>query len=150
MVKRRLTDNIFIFINTCCFVGYIPFAPGTFASLLAAVLIFLFPAVFGNIAFVILFVFFSVLCVNLHRYEGDDPGHIVIDEFAGMCVAMAGHRATLTGCAIGFILFRIFDILKPFPIKRIERLKKGYGVVGDDILAGIFANIILVFAGRFI
>ena len=63
---------------------------------------------------------------------------------------MAGHRATLISCTIGFILFRIFDILKPFPIKRIERLKKGYGVVGDDILAGIFANIILVFAGRFI
>lgn len=150
MVKRRLIDNILISINTCVFVGYVPFAPGTFASLFAVALIYLFPAVFTSILFAIPFVLFAVLCVNTHRYEGEDPGYIVIDEFAGMCIAMAGHRATLVNCAIGFVLFRVFDILKPYPIKRVERLKKGYGVVGDDVLAGIFANAILFLLGRFI
>ncbi len=150
MVKRRLIDNILIFINTCCFIGYIPFAPGTFASAFAAALIYLFPAVLGSIVFVVLFAIFAVLCVNVYRYEGEDPGYIVIDEFAGMCVAMAGHKVTLINCAVGFVLFRAFDILKPFPIKRVERLKKGYGVVGDDVLAGIFASAILFLLGRFI
>lgn len=150
MVKRRLIDGILNFINTCCFAGRIPFAPGSFASLLAAALIFLFPAVFTNILFTVLLVVFAVVCVNMHRYEGEDPGYIVIDEFAGMCVTMAGHRANLVDCAMGFVLFRVFDILKPFPIKRVERLKKGCGVVGDDVLAGIFASAILFLLGRFI
>ncbi len=67
-----------------------------------------------------------------------------------MCVAMAGHRATLVNVAVGFVLFRIFDILKPFPVGRMERLKGGWGVVGDDVVAGIFANILVLLWTRFI
>jgi len=150
MVKRRPIDTVLFFFNTCCFVGCIPGAPGTFASLFAAALIYLFPAVFGSAVFAVLFIFFAVATVTMERYEGEDPGHIVIDEFAGMCVAMAGHGATLLTVAIGFILFRIFDILKPFPIGRMERLKGGFGVVGDDVVAGIFANILLLLWTRLI
>lgn len=145
MVKRRLIDKVLSFFNTCCFVGWIPFAPGTFASLFAAALIYLFPAVFGSVIFAVACVIFAVATINGERYEGEDPGHIVIDEFAGMCVAMAGHKVTLVNVLIGFVLFRIFDILKPFPVNRMERLKGGYGVVGDDVVAGIFGNI-LIFA----
>lgn len=145
MVKRRFIDKVLSFFNTCCFVGWIPFAPGTFASIFAAALIYLFPAVLGSVIFAVACVIFAVATVTAERYEGEDPGHIVIDEFAGMCVAMAGHRATLVNVLIGLVLFRIFDILKPFPVNRMERLKGGYGVVGDDVVAGIFGNI-LVFA----
>jgi len=150
MVKRRPIDAALFFFNTCCFVGCIPGAPGTYASLLAAVLIWLFPAIFGDAVFAVILIVFAVATVTMERFEGEDPGRIVIDEFAGMCVAMAGHRATLLTVAIGFVLFRIFDILKPFPVGRMERLKGGWGIVGDDVVAGIFANILLLLWTRFI
>jgi phosphatidylglycerophosphatase A len=79
----------------------------------------------------------------LLKYDGKDPSYIVIDELAGMFVAMAGHKPTALNIISGFILFRIFDIIKPYPIRRVERLKGGYGVVADDVLAGIFANCLI-------
>jgi phosphatidylglycerophosphatase A len=86
----------------------------------------------------------------MERYEGEDPGYIVIDEFAGMCVSMAGHEATLINVIIGLVLFRIFDITKPFLIGRAERLPRGYGIMADDIIAGIFANILIFVWTRFV
>jgi phosphatidylglycerophosphatase A len=83
------------------------------------------------------------------KLDGGDPGYIVIDEMAGMFVTMAGHKATILNILIGFVLFRVFDIIKPYPIKKIEGLGKGYGIVADDILAGIFANLVLVVWGKF-
>lgn len=144
MVKRRPIDNVLSFFNTCFYTGYIPFAPGTFASILAAVLIYFFPVIFTSPYFAGLIIIFGTVSVNGERYEGKDPGHIVIDEFAGMCVAMAAHRASLTNVIIGFVLFRIFDIFKPFPIKRVERLPGGYGVMADDVLAGVFSSILIL------
>ena len=73
----------------------------------------------------------------------EDPGYIVIDELAGMFITMAGHKPTLIALVTGFFLFRIFDIIKPYPVYAVERLRKGYGIMADDILAGIYANIIL-------
>jgi phosphatidylglycerophosphatase A len=144
MVKRRPIDNVLSFFNTCFYTGYIPFAPGTWASVLAAILIYFFPAVLTSPYFAGACIVFGTACINGERYEGKDPGHIVIDEFAGMCVAMAGHKASLMNVAIGFVLFRIFDIVKPFPINRMERLPRGYGVMADDVLAGIFSNILVL------
>ncbi len=149
MVKRRPIDNALSFFNTCFFTGYIPFAPGTFASILAAVLIYFFPGIFTSIYFTGLCIIFGTATINGERYEGKDPGHIVIDEFAGMCVAMVGHKASLTNVIIGFALFRIFDILKPFPVKHVERLPGGYGVMADDVLAGVFSNILILAWTRF-
>ena len=104
----------------------------------------------ANIFFCAGLVLFSILCVNFFRYDGEDPGYIVIDELAGICVTMAGHSITLMNTIIGFVLFRIFDITKPFPIKQAERLKGGYGIVADDVIAGIFANVILIILGQFL
>jgi phosphatidylglycerophosphatase A len=61
---------------------------------------------------------------------------------------MMGHQATIWNLAKGFILFRAFDILKPYPIRKVERLPGGYGIMADDALAGIFSNILLFLAGR--
>ncbi len=150
MVKRRPIDSILSFFNTCLFTGYIPFAPGTFASVLAAILIYFFPVVFTNIYFAGLCVVFGTVTVSCERYEGKDPGHIVIDEFAGMCVALAGHKASLVNVILGFVFFRIFDIAKPFPVNRMERLPGGIGVMADDVLAGIFSNILILAWTRFL
>jgi phosphatidylglycerophosphatase A len=147
---QKALNSILACIVTCCYVGYLPYAPGTYASALGCILIYLFPSVFGNLFFCIGLVFFSVLCVNLFQYDGEDPSYIVIDELAGICITMAGHKITLMNTIIGFVLFRIFDIAKPFPIKQAERLKGGYGIVTDDVVAGIFASIILAVSGRFL
>jgi phosphatidylglycerophosphatase A len=134
-----------LFIATCGFVGYLPVAPGTYASILGCAVAYFFPfsSLSGNTLFLCGLIVCSVLCVNRLKYEGEDPPYIVIDEFAGMLVAMAGHKTTALNLLIGFILFRFFDIIKPYPIKHFERLKGGYGVVADDIVAGIFANLLL-------
>ncbi len=137
-------------ITTCCYLGYLPGAPGTYASVLGCLLIYFFPLIFSNIFFCIGLVLFSILVVNLYQYDGKDPGYIVIDELAGICVTMAGQKITLVVMAIGFVLFRFFDIVKPFPIKQAEGLKGGYGIVADDVVAGIFANVILIILGRFL
>ncbi len=137
-------DTLLRFIVTCGFIGYLPFAPGTYASVLGCILIYLFPVPFNSPLFIIALVVFSVLCINLMRLEEKDPGYIVIDELAGMCVAMAGHSIALVEIAVGFVFFRGFDILKPFPIRQAERLRRGYGIMADDVAAGIFANAALI------
>lgn len=141
--------RILLFFVTCGFIGYLPFAPGTFASLFGGILLYVFPfsSFLGNLIFVACVVVGSVILVNCYRSEVKDPGHIVIDELAGMCVTMAGHRPTILNILAGFVLFRIFDVVKPFPINRAEALAGGYGVVADDVIAGVFANLALVIVG---
>ena len=132
-------------VVTCGFVGYIPGAPGTYASILGCAILYILPvtSLFSSVALVFLVAVISVISVNNLMYDGDDPSYIVIDELAGMFVAMAGHKVTLLSLFIGFILFRFFDIMKPYPIRQLERLRGGYGVVADDVVAGIFANFLL-------
>jgi phosphatidylglycerophosphatase A len=147
---RKALNRVLACIVTCCYVGYLPGAPGTYASILGCVFIYFFPSIFSNFFFCAGLVLFSILCVNFFRYDGEDPGYIVIDELAGICVTLAGHSITLMTIIIGFVLFRIFDIVKPFPIKQSERLKGSYGIVADDVIAGVFANIILIILGQFL
>jgi len=141
----KLTNNSLLFIVTCGFIGYLPGAPGTYASILGCVIVYLFTfnSVFGNVVFVCCLAVCSVACINLLKYNGEDPSYIVIDELVGIFITMAGHKTNLLNIIIGFILFRFFDIIKPYPIRRVENFKGGYGIVADDVLAGIFANLFM-------
>ncbi len=132
-----------LFITTCCYIGYLPGAPGTYASIAACLIMYALPffSMSGSVGFACTLIVCSVLSVNALKYDGEDPSYIVIDELAGMFVALAGHGPTFVNLISGFLLFRFFDIIKPYPIRLTERLKGGYGVVADDVLAGIFANI---------
>jgi len=138
-------NKILLTIVTCGFVGYMPFAPGTWASALGCIFIYLFPfpSLIANISFICCLIIFSIICINLLTFTVEDPGYIVIDELAGMFITMAGHKPTLITLAAGFFLFRVFDIIKPYPVNAVERYRKGYGIMADDILAGIYANISL-------
>lgn len=137
---------------SACYTGYLPFMPGTFGSAFASVLVFLFPVFFRSLPAVIVLIVLltaaAVAAFDLAGLRGTDPGWVVVDEVIGSFVAVAGHRLSLLTVIGGFILFRIFDILKPFPVKHAERLPGGYGVVADDIVAGIYASIFL-FAGEY-
>ncbi len=75
-----------------------------------------------------------------------DPKPVVIDEIAGYLVAMWGHPATAANLAAAFFLFRLFDVAKPFPCRRLESLPGGWGIVLDDLMAGLYASAILYLA----
>ncbi len=134
---------------TCGYVGYLPFAPGTWASILGCALLFLFPGILNHPLVVLVITVAAILCINRMQLTDKDPGYIVIDELAGICVTMVGQNLGFSNLVKGFILFRIFDILKPFPVRRLEGLPKGYGIVADDLMAGIYANLALLLVGRF-
>lgn len=129
-------------------VGHIPFAPGTFGSILGLPLGFILAglALPLAIAGAGLFILGAVWIANDAEklLKQSDPGCIVIDEIAGMAVTLIGLPVNLKIALMGFILFRILDVVKPFPIRILDqRLKGGLGVVMDDVVAGIFANVLL-------
>ncbi len=146
-VPRR-AGRVALGFVTCGYVGYPPFAPGTWASILGCILLYLLPGILNHPALVALLAVAAILCINRMALLEKDPSYIVIDELAGMCVTMVGQGLGISNLLKGFILFRLFDILKPFPIRRLEGLPKGYGIVADDILAGIYANAALLLLGR--
>jgi len=137
-----------LFFSTGFYSGYIPFAPGTFGTLTALPLCYLLSfgsPVTGAVIIVAVIVLAVWLAGASEKLLGrKDPGCIVIDEIAGMLVTMAGLPFTFFTAAAGFVLFRILDILKPFPIRTLERkIPGGTGIVIDDVVAGIIANITL-------
>ena len=132
-------------IGTLFGIGYFPIAPGTVASLVAA-LIFLITPLSTNlwIIFCLLFFCVGIWAANLIESDmGKDPGIIVIDELVGQWIALLFLPKTWIITLSAFVLFRVFDIFKTFPARKIEKVKGGLGVMGDDIIAGIYANLII-------
>ena len=143
------------FLTTGLALGYAPVAPGTFGSAGAvgayALAVFALPApicVFGVMALVA--IFFSVVCVRLGAFTEKafgkkDPSQCTADEWAGQAVTMLALPIADGGmwitCLVGFGMFRLFDITKPPPIRQLEKLPQGWGVLVDDLAAGVYANI---------
>jgi phosphatidylglycerophosphatase A len=143
-----LKPKAVMFLATGAHVGRIPFASGTFGSLVGLPIVYLLSRTDWVVALILtaILVLFSVWIASLaeRQLNAKDPGCIVIDEIAGMCVTMLAIPLTLTTCLAGFFLFRIFDVIKPPPARLMEsRLPGGWGVVMDDVVAGIMANIVL-------
>ncbi len=76
--------------------------------------------------------------------ERPDPGHVVIDEVAGQWIALIYSRVNLSHLLAGFLFFRLFDIMKPWPARRLERLSAGWGIVLDDVAAGVYALLLML------
>jgi len=129
-------------------VGYSPRAPGTLGTLVAIPVYYFLSNVPSPLYEITLigFVFLSVwVSGNAEIFFGKkDDQRIVIDEIMGFLITMLWVPKTIRFVIIGFFLFRFFDILKPFPIRRLEKgFKGGFGVVLDDVVAGVYANIVL-------
>lgn len=128
--------------------GKMPFAPGTFGTLGAIPLVWAF-SLLGPVPYMIatfVFTVFAIFVAHFHEAAtGDhDASEVVIDEVAGLLVTMVWVPFSWPYVIIGFLLFRFFDILKPYPISYIDKkVGGGIGCVGDDLLAGILGNIIL-------
>jgi phosphatidylglycerophosphatase A len=144
---RRLV----IFVASGVYTGYAPIAPGTAGAALGMVLgCFVFAPLWERSpsAFVMLFaVLFISACFvagAAERVYGEhDSSHIVLDEILGMIATMFLNPVSWGWLGAGFVLFRIFDIIKPWPAHRFDRMEGGSGVMLDDLAAGIYANLVL-------
>ncbi|MBI5416917.1 phosphatidylglycerophosphatase A [Candidatus Poribacteria bacterium] len=147
--KRGFIQNSSIFLSTGFYAGYFPYIPGT-AGTLVGVIIYILLKNIGEIAYITgssFFILIGIITIHisLKHFEFVDPSEIVIDEIAGFLITMFMIPKQFYTVLIGFILFRIFDILKPVPINKLENLPDAWGVMMDDIGAGIYANILLQF-----
>lgn len=140
-------NRIATVLATAGYVGYVPVAPGTFGS--AAGLIIYAAVAAANSVVVEGLVIATVLVAGLwsadrvERARGKDPSVVVIDEVLGMLVTLAFLDVTIVGAVTGFFIFRALDVLKPFPAGRLEHLHGGAGIMLDDAMAGLYANVVL-------
>ena len=137
--------------------GYLPYAPGTAGSLVA---FFIVATCFHlnwpgngallslNSVLILLVVVFFVLgiyvCNQLEKEWGHDSHKIVVDEMVGLWISLLFIQINWINLFLALILFRLFDIFKPWPIRKAEKWPRGWGVMGDDVLAGVFTNIAIV------
>ncbi len=127
-------------------VGYAPVAPGTFGSAAGLLVWWLLPAspALQLITIIAIFVIGSWSGSVAERHFGrTDPGQIVIDEVMGMLITLFLNPVGWIGAIVAFFLFRIFDVIKPYPSNHLERLHGGVGVMADDAMAAIYANLVL-------
>jgi phosphatidylglycerophosphatase A len=135
-------------IATGCYSGYLPKAPGTWGSLVGLILFYLLhtlslPVYLAAVAG--LFVVGSFAAGEAEKIlDNRDPGVVVIDEIVGMLITMIAVPVTPLAMVLGFILFRVFDIAKPFPVNFFDqRFHGGLGIMLDDVVAGIYSLIVL-------
>ncbi|KPA19466.1 Phosphatidylglycerophosphatase A [Candidatus Magnetomorum sp. HK-1] len=142
---KKNKKSIILFLATGAFSGYISFAPGTWGTLVGLPICFVLSFLSWPIQLAIILLFMPIsawICGQGEIYLGKkDPGAIVIDEIAGIMITLAFIPFTLINVALGFVLFRFFDILKPYPISKAETFfQGGTGVLMDDVIAGLFAR----------
>jgi len=148
-VRQRISHRIVEAIATGLYLGKMKFAPGTWGTLLGIPLAWVFATQFSwpgyPIAIAVLFVV-SVVSAELHERftKTHDPGEIVIDEVLGFVVTMYALPLTWQSFLAAFLMFRFFDIVKPPPIRQLDRaIKGGFGTTLDDFVAGLAANLLL-------
>ena len=137
-----------VFIATAGYSGYFPIAPGTVGSAVGLVIYLLVwwtqSPVVETALIVAIFAAGTWAATHAERFFGGiDPGPVVIDEVLGMLVTLAFLPVGWTGALAGFFLFRIFDIIKPYPANRLEKFHGGFGIMADDAMAGMYANLSL-------
>ena len=143
----RFADRVALLIATALGAGYSPIAPGTAGSAVALVILWLVPfSQMGLIVFLLAVTFFGTWAATIVEASvgAKDPGVIVIDEVAGMTLSVLVLPLTVPVLLAGFVLFRVFDVTKPFPANRLQAVPGGVGVMIDDLIAGLYALLVLL------
>lgn len=145
-------------IATWFYAGYTPKAPGTAGSLAAVAIAFLLATTFGWNPREIALMGALLLPVGIwaagvveREAKTKDPQIVVVDEVVGQWIAFIGitPRVNWINTLAAFVLFRLFDMWKPWPVRRLEKLEGGWGIVLDDAMAGVYAALVLLVAGWF-
>jgi phosphatidylglycerophosphatase A len=142
MVFRRIG----VFVATGAYVGFAPVAPGTCGSIVGLAVFYAVRhrgSMSLEAAAVVLLVAVGVWsAAEAERHFGRvDPGPVVIDEVVGMLITLAFVPVNVAGAIVGFLVFRFLDVVKPWPARRLERLPGGWGIVFDDVMAGLYGNL---------
>ena len=137
-----------VFIATVGYCGYFPIAPGTVGSaagLVVYLLVWWAGSPILEVALIALtFAGGAWAATHAERFFGGiDPGPVVIDEVLGMLVTLAFIPVSWPAALAGFFIFRVFDVIKPYPADRLEKLHGGFGIMADDAMAGVYSNIVL-------
>ena len=138
-----------ILLATFGYVGHCPIAPGTAGSAAGLVLYaaLRYAGATPIVDLAVIALLFAVGCwagtVAERHYGRTDPGEAVLDEVIGMLMTLWLVPVTWKGALVGFLLFRAFDIVKPFPARQCERLRGGLGIMADDAVAGVYGNVAL-------
>ena len=150
MSDLTLSEKVHVFIATGFYSGYSKFAPGTVGTVAAIPF-----AIILNIYFPVLLNFLFIFCLSIYGFficwdverifKAKDPKQIVLDEWLGFFIAVFAQPVNFKIYSTAFIIFRIFDILKPFPVNYFDKnVGNGIGVVLDDVVAGLYTYIIIV------
>ncbi len=147
----RWPDRIACALASTLYSGYSPVAPGTVGALVAAVALW-YIRMDQTYALLAAVIVASVAGVwagrRVEKIWGSDPGRFNWDEVAGMMVSLLFLPHTAIVFIAAFIAFRFFDIVKPFPVNRLEALPHGWGIMADDLMAGLYANIVVQILAR--
>jgi phosphatidylglycerophosphatase A len=135
-----------LFIATCGYIGYVPVAPGTFGSAVGLALFALMRwsgSTAIELGVIVLLLGLGVWSGNVaeRHFRQVDPGPVVLDEVAGMLITLALIPVTVSGAIVGFLIFRLFDVIKPWPANRLEALPGGLGMMADDAMAAVYGNV---------
>lgn len=137
-----------VFIATCGYLGYVPVAPGTFGSAAGLLVWYLLRragtpgAELAAIALLFAVGVWSGTVTERH-FGAADPGPIVLDEVVGMLITLVFLPVNTAGAIVGFLVFRVLDVIKPWPSGRFEALPGGLGVMADDGMAGLYGNLVM-------
>lgn len=145
------------FLSTGFFAGKSPVAPGTVGTLVGLIPILIYWTKGGqyqllnqiSITVAVFLIGIWASTVVVESYKEKDPEYIVIDEVAGYMVAMIGFTPTWQHLLLAFVVFRFFDIVKPPPVRFFEKLPSGFGVMADDVVAGIYTWIVMFIAVKY-
>ena len=141
-------NRLGLFVATCGYLGYMPIAPGTFGSAAGLAVFFAVRStgsVAVEVAAIVLLFAIGIWSgtVAEHHFGGIDPGPVVLDEVVGMLITLFLLPVTLTGAVVGFLVFRVLDVVKPWPSARFEKLPGGLGVMADDGMAAVYGNLVM-------
>src|SRR5207249_4824803 len=153
-IAKTTNDWVAIVIATAGGAGFVPKAPGTAGSVVGVLIYLVIESLHIGAYYAHAIIFFFIIGIwassRVEHLWGHDAQRIVIDEVVGQMITfgMAAGRYSLSALyvVLGFGLFRLFDIVKPFPIRRLERFKGGFGVIMDDVGAGLYALVVLTLA----
>ena len=145
------------FIVTISYIGLFPFASGTFASIVTIIVWLLFikfnlAVYFALLSIFLLFISFHFIDIYISTNDDQDPKEVVIDEFVGQSIPLILIPSSdeIVIIFLIFIFFRFFDILKIYPVNLLEKIKGSKGIMFDDIMAGIYAAIVVAFISSYI
>jgi phosphatidylglycerophosphatase A len=137
-----------LFIATCGYIGYVPVAPGTFGSAVGLAVFALVRSADSQLIEALTIV--ALFAVGVwsgteaeHHFGGVDPAPVVMDEVVGMLITLAFLPVNWIGAVVGFLVFRLLDVYKPWPAARFEDLPGGLGVMADDGMAAVYGNLLM-------